>query len=175
MWSDLKLISGKYKNTAEILVALAIITGLFFFLGMDDIIFSGPFGIHFMRQTDSLSFAGIYFREGFEFFNPGLYNLKNIDGHAACEFPVLYYITSLIYLVTGQNYSVLKILNYLLAMTGIFCIYRMSMLILRNRVYSILIALVLFTSTVFNYYSLNYLPDSGAFGLIMIGWFFFFR
>ena len=175
MWSDLKLISGKYKNTAEILVALAIITGLFFFLGMDDIIFSGPFGIHFMRQTDSLSFAGIYFREGFEFFNPGLYNLKNIDGHAACEFPVLYYITSLIYLVTGQNYSVLKILNYLLAMTGIFCIYRMSMLILRNRLYSILIALVLFTSTVFNYYSLNYLPDSGAFGLIMIGWFFFFR
>ena len=159
----------------EIAIAVLIFTVLFFYLGLDKVIFSGPLGIHFMRQTDSLSFAGIYFREGFEFFKPGLYNLKNIDGHAACEFPVLYYITSLVYLVTGQNFIVLKILNYLVTITGVICIYKLSVLLLNDRLLSALIALVLFTSTVFNYYSLNYLPDSGAFGLIMIGWYFFFR
>ncbi|MDZ7737493.1 MAG: glycosyltransferase family 39 protein [Bacteroidales bacterium] len=171
--------TGSKKNRifllSELIPGILILTGLFFFLGYNDILFRGPLGIHFMRQTDSLSFAGIYYNEGFEFFKPGLFNLKNINGHAACEFPILYYITSLIYLLTGQNFTVLKILNYLISIAGVFSIYKLSELLLKDRLFSVLIALVLFTSTVFNYYSLNYLPDSGAFGFIMIGWYFFFR
>ncbi|MFO7756787.1 MAG: glycosyltransferase family 39 protein [Bacteroidales bacterium] len=159
----------------EIFIAIITGAGIFFFLKMDEVLLMGPQGIHFMRQTDSLSFAAMYYNEGFDFFHPALFNMKNIDARAACEFPILYYITSLIYLVTDQNFTVLKILNYLVSLSGVFCIYKMSMIILRDRLFSVLIALVLFTSTVFNYYSLNYLPDTGAFGFIMIGWYFFFR
>ncbi len=166
--------SSKYSLIIEVTIGISIFIVLFFFLGINKVILSGPLGIHFMRQTDSLSFASVYFREGFEFFKPGLYNLKNIDGHAACEFPLLYYLSALIYTITGVNFSVLKIMNYLLVITGIFLIYKMSDLIIKDKAFSILIALLLFTSTVFNYYSLNYLPDSGAFGFIMIGWYFFF-
>lgn len=171
--------TGSKKNRiillSELIPGILIFTGIFFFLGYNDILFRGPLGIHFMRQTDSLSFASMYYNEGFDFFHPALFNMKNIDGRAACEFPILYFITSLVYLLTGQNFTVLKVLNYLICIAGVFSIYKMSVLILRDRFFSVLIALVLFTSTVFNYYSLNYLPDSGAFGFIMIGWYFFFR
>lgn len=172
----MKKIPGISSNLIfEITIAIIIITGLFFFLGMDELLLTGPQGIHFMRQTDSLSFAAVYYNEGFDFFHPALFNMKNIDARAACEFPVLYYITALIYLVCGKQLFILKILNYLIVMTGVFFTYKMSRLILKDTVFSILIALLLFTSTVFNYYSLNYLPDPAAFGFIMAGWYFFIR
>ena len=50
--------------------------------------------MHFMRQTDSLLFLNTSIMVFI--FEPQLFNLKNIDGRAACEFPILYYITSLL-------------------------------------------------------------------------------
>jgi len=71
------------------------IIAIFFFLEFEKVFFLGPRGIHFMRQTDSLSFVSQYFNEGFNFFNPKLFNLKNIEGRAACEFPIIYYLTAI--------------------------------------------------------------------------------
>ncbi len=167
--------TNKYWTVTEILAALVVFSALFFFLDMDRMIFSGPGGIHFMRQTDSLSFTVTYYNEGFHFFRPELFNLKNTDARAACEFPLIYYITALIYLITGVNFSVLKILNFLIAITGIFFTYKTAVLILKDRILAIFTALIPFSSTVFNYYALNYLPDTSAFGFIMTGWYFFFR
>src|SRR5690606_8810618 len=44
-----------------------------------------------------------------------------------------------------------------------------------NTLISILISLFFFTSTVFNYYSFNYLPDSSALGFNLIGLFYVFK
>ncbi len=156
-------------------IFLMILVGLFFFLGFDNVFFSGPGGIHFMRQTDSLSFASQYFNNGFHFFKPQLYNLKNIEGYAACEFPVTYYLTAILYSVFGKNVVILKLLHLLIAYTGVFFIFRLSYHILKNYFYALIVSLFLFTSTVFIYYSFNYLPDAPALGLTFTGWYFIFR
>ena len=156
-------------------IFLSIIIGLFFFLGYHKIFFLKPFGVHFMRQTDSLSFASNYFKNGFHFFKPQLYNLKNIDGMAACEFPLTYYITAILYTIFGKHIFIQKLLHLIIIYFGIYSIFKLSNYILKDFTYSILISLIVFTSTVFNYYSFNYLPDIPALGFIFMGWFFIYK
>ena len=156
-------------------IFIFVLLGLFLFLGLSEMFFSGPQGIHFMRQTDSLSFVSKYFNEGYNFFQPQLYNLKNIEGRAACEFPITYYLTALLYSIFGKNVFLLKLLHLIIVYIGVFYIFRLTYQVLNDFFYAALISLFLFTSTVFNYYSFNYLPDAAALGLIFIGWFFIFR
>jgi hypothetical protein len=58
---------------------------------------------------------------------------------------------------------------------GVFYIFRLAHMILNDYLYAILVSFFLFTSTVFNYYSFNYLPDSPALGFVFIGWFLVFN
>ena len=160
------------KFWIHIILFIFALTGLFFFLGLAEIFFSGPQGIHFMRQTDSLSFASQYFNNGFYFFKPQLYNLKNIGGYAACEFPLTYYLTALLYFMVGNKLFILKLLHFIIVNIGVYFIFKLSYQVLKDYFYAALICLLLFTSTVFNYYSFNYLPDAPALGFTFIGWYF---
>ncbi|PLX19269.1 MAG: hypothetical protein C0597_05455 [Marinilabiliales bacterium] len=154
---------------------LSVLAILFFYFGYHDVFFSEPFGIHYMRQTDSLSFASNYYNHGFKFFSPELYNLKNMDGKAACEFPFTYYITALLYSIFGKQFFIQRIVHIVIAYFGVFCSYRLALLILKDKVYAVLVGLIVFSSTVFNYYAFNYLPDIPALGLVFAGWYFFYK
>ncbi|QKG80672.1 ArnT family glycosyltransferase [Tenuifilum thalassicum] len=148
---------------------------LFLYLGLDFIVYKGPFGVHFMRQTDSLSFASNYFNNGFHFFKPQLYTLYNFDGRAACEFPITYYLSALIYKIVGKQFYVLRFIHLVISYLGVFYTFKLSKIVIKDNVYSILISLIFFTSSVFNYYSFNYLPDAPALGFALMGWFFIIK
>jgi len=154
---------------------IGLLIALFFFLGLYVVFFAWPEGYHFLRQTDSLSFASNYYNDGFNFFAPKLYNLKNIDGRAVCEFPITYYITALSYTVFGKQIFILRIIHLLIIYMGVYYIFKLSMLVLKDFLYSLIIALFLFTSTIFNYYSFNYLPDIAALGFAFAGWYFIYK
>jgi hypothetical protein len=145
---------------------------MFFFLGFDQVVFQGPFGVHFMRQADSLSFASNYFNNGFHFFKPELYVLSNNNGRAACEFPITYYLTALLYTVLGKQFYVQRFIHLIISYLGVFFVFKLSKVVTKDVIYSILVSLIFFTSTVFNYYSFNYLPDAPALGFALMGWFF---
>lgn len=142
---------------------------MFFFLGYGQHFFDPPSGIHYIRQTDSLSFVDYYYHYENNFFAPGIYNQESYEGKSACEFPILYYFVSLIYHVFGRQLFILKVVNLILAYVGILSIYKISLHYLKDHEYSIITTLFIFTSTVFNYYSFNYLPDLAAFGFISWG------
>lgn len=163
------------KNWIIVVAYASLLVVLFFFLGLHEVFFSGPQGLHFMRQTDSLSFASQYFNEGFDFFNPKLYNLRDIDGRAACEFPIVYYTTAIFYAIFGENVVFLKLFHLLILYIGVYYVFKLALLILNDYIFAVLISIFLFTSTVFNYYSFNYLPDAAALGFIFIGWYFIFK
>lgn len=173
----MKMIYSKMKAlySFQSLWFVLIFICIFFYLGMHNELFFGPKGIHFLRQTDGLSFASQYFNNNFDFFNPKLYNLKNIDARASCEFPITYYITSLLYGVFGKHPAILKLIHLFIIYVGIYYVFKLSNLILNHALTSVLIALFLFTSTVFNYYSFNYLPDAPALGFTFIGTYFMFK
>jgi len=125
-----------------------------------------------MRQTDSLSFASQFYNTGYDFFHPALFNLKNGNGNAACEFPITYYITSLFYGIFGKNYYFLKLVHLVIVYVGIYLIIQVAKQIIKDGFYAIIVGFTLFTSTIFNYYSFNYLPDIAALGFTFIGWYF---
>ena len=154
------------------LIVILLLTSVFFYLGFGEQFFVGPHGIHYMRQTDSLSFASQFYNSGYDFFHPALFNLKNGNGNAACEFPITYYLTSIFYGLFGKNYYFLKLIHVIILYIGIYLIIQVAKQVLKDGVYAIILGFTLFTSTIFNYYSFNYLPDIAALGFTFIGWYF---
>ena len=150
--------------------------GIAFFLEWHKILFYSPQGIHFIRQTDSLAFALNYFRDSRDFLSPATFNLQlGTDGNSACEFPILYYITAKLYSIFDEQESILRIIHLLINTFGLFVFYKLAFQILKDRFYALITVGLVFTSSVYNNYAINYLPDSGALGLTLIGWYFFFR
>lgn len=167
-------LSIKQKAIIANLAMILLIGASFFVLGLNQLWSKGPFGIHFIRQTDSLSFVQQFANNGFDFLHPQLFNLDNPESRAACEFPVIYYLTAFLYKFFGSDYLYLKLINLIILYSGVFYLFRTINLLLKNRMLSILIALIPFSSTIFNYYSFNYLPDSAALGFSFIGYYFMF-
>ncbi len=137
--------------------------------------FLHPQGIHFIRQTDSLSFASNYFRFENRFFNPQVYNLSSDNGNAANEFPLLYYIVSLFYKLFGEHDFVLRILNLSISVAGFYALYKIIGRIVGDCFYTLFITFILLGSTVLMYYSNNYLPDPAALSFAIIGWWVIFE
>jgi hypothetical protein len=147
--------------TLFMVICLAF-TGVFAALTLD------PQGIHFIRQTDSLSFASNYYHFDYGFFEPHVYNLSSSDGAAACEFPILYYITALIYTIAGEHTIVLRLLNLLILSIGFVALFRTTSKALNNALVSSLLMGISFTSTVVLYYTSNVLVDAAALGFSLI-------
>lgn len=159
----------------EILVFIVLNVFLWFFFGYNKIWDLEPFGLHFIRQSDSLAFVSKYYNFDTPFWKPSLYNLESINGNAACEFPILYFISASLYSVFGEHGFILKLINHGFSVIGLYCLFKTAYIILKDRWYAAIIILFFFSSTVFNYYTLNYLPDIPALGCVFIGWYFFFR
>ena len=129
----------------------------------------GPQGIHFIRQSDSLSFASNYFHFGYGIFEPHVFNLTSTDGAAACEFPVLYYIAAMVYRFTGESYSVLRIIHLIIISGGFIAAFQFMHRRVKDFLVATSLTMLLITSTVVLYYASNFLVDSAAIGLALLG------
>lgn len=149
-----------------------ILIGTFFFFNFNSVLFLHPQGVHFIRQTDSLSFVSNYYLNGFDFFHPALFNLSSIDAKGACEFPLIYYITALLYSIFGEKEFILRFINLLIFYIGLYHVYKMSFELVKDYFYALLIPLFILSSVSLVYYSFNFLPDPAALGLTFSGWYF---
>jgi hypothetical protein len=167
----MKAFLEKYKD------GLFLLALLVFYIAIDyhHILFYGPKGIHFIRQTDSLSFVVNYLANGFAFFEPMVFNLQSLGGRAAAEFPILYYLTALLYAVFGEHDFILRGLTLIISSIGFLALFRLSFLVLDDIVYAFLFTFLFISSGVVLYYSNNYLPDASALGLSLVGWYYIFR
>ncbi len=161
------------KYSSYIFVALLL--ALYFILDFHNILFFRPQGIHFIRQSDSLSFVANYYKNGFHFFEPQVFNLQSTDGKAACEFPILYYITALLYLIFNEHEFILRLLTLSIASAGFLYLFKLILLLLKDVVYAFAFTFLFISSTVLLYYSNNFLPDPSALGFTLIGWYCFFN
>ncbi len=144
---------------AIFILIISIITGI------PKILISEPFGFHFIRQTDCLAFVKGYTFNQYSFFKPAILNITSINGNAASEFPIIYYITALFSNSLLPPYILLRIINFSLFILGIFSVFKLLQQVLKNLLWSLAIILLLISSTVLIFYSVNYLPDIPAFGL----------
>lgn len=160
----------KYRNYLFLLLLIVV----YLFLDFQTILFTHPQGIHFWRQTDSLSFAANYYKNGFHFFQPQVFNLQSTDGKGASEFPILYYITAIAYSIFSEHEFILRLITLLIASTGFFYLFKLLYSFLDNLSYALGFTFLFISSTVLLYYTNNFLPDASAFGLTLMGWYFFF-
>ncbi len=161
---------NKYQYYLFVIILLAI----FIFLDYQSILFLRPQGIHFIRQTDCLSFVANYYKNGFDFFHPQVYNLHCSNGRAVCEFPILYYITALLYLVFNEHEFILRLINIIITSIGFLYLYKLLKLLLKDIIYALIFCFLFISSTVLLFYINNFLPDASALGFILIGWYCFF-
>lgn len=149
---------------------------LFFFLGYNKLISTGPMSIHSWRQSDSYSFAITYFNENNKLLEPSiLFTGEGRHGKAISEFPIIYFITAKIWKITGVTPAVLKFINFLILLCGLFHLAKLSNKLLRDNFWSMVVVLTLFSSPLLGYYGFNFIPNIPAFGLALTGIYYFFE
>lgn len=145
-------------------------------MGYNNLLSTGPMSIHAWRQSDSYSFALTYFYENNKLLEPSiLFVGENGHGKAVSEFPVIYYITAKIWKITGVTPAILKFINFILLLTGLFHLALLSKKILKDNFWSMFVVLFLFSSPIIGYYGFNFIPNIPAFGLALTGLYYLFE
>lgn len=152
-----------------------ILLGMSYSFQYFNMIDTPPNGVHNWRQSDAASIAYMYYSEGNSLFEPKMHNLLEVDGKAVSEFPGLYYIVSLGYRAFGFHHWVFRGFWMLILLTGIFCLYKFSDRILKDKFWSMFIAAITFTSPVFIVYGISFMPDPIALSFIFISWYFIYK
>ncbi len=164
----------QYFEKHPFILFCMLLISLYFILDFHHILFLRPQGIHFIRQTDGLSFVANYYKNGFHFFEPQVFNLQSTDGKAASEFPILYYLTALSYLLFGEHEFILRLLTLSIVSIGFFFLFKLLILLLKDTFYALTFCFLFISSTVLLYYSNNFLPDASAIGFTLMAWYYFF-
>lgn len=154
---------------------LILLVGISFLYGYHKIIFYSPYSNHQWRQTDGLSIALNYFKEGMKFFEPKIHFQYSDDGKAIGEFPVIYYINAAIWKVTGQSYFTARLLNLSIVFTGFIALYKTVYILSKSYFTSMVIPIFAFCSPLIAFYSNNFLVNVPALSLVFISWYFLVR
>jgi hypothetical protein len=129
----------------------------------------GPTGIHFIRQTDTLSFILHYSSSSFlDFFKPGNLNLNIGGGHASCEFPIFYFLYGQLFKYLGVNFFLVRLGSLLISCSAIYLTIKTIIKISNFPILQIFVLFLILSSSIYRYYSSNFLPDSIALGLSLI-------
>lgn len=154
------------------------IIALFFIYGFHEILFLRPQSIHQWRQTDCLQIAHNYLTDSWNFFSPSIHNLfsdNETTGKTIGEFPLLYYIVAMLWKIFGEHEFIYRLVNLAVFYAGLFCLFNTLKDLYKNVFWSTIIVLFLFTSPILVFYSNNFLTNTTAFGLVLIGWRFFYK
>ena len=128
-----------------------------------------PSGIHFIRQTDGLSFASQYFHRD-DFLEPATFNQNAENGQVACEFPIFYYLTAQVYHYTGIHFPVLRWIHGCISLMALLFLFQWFRVYTKNFLLILGMALFWLSSVVYGYYAFNFLPDAPAFAFAISGW-----
>ena len=136
----------------------------------------GPCSDHAWRQGDSYSFALTYFYEDNKLFEPSLlFTGEQGHGRAVSEFPIIYFVTAKIWKITGVTPSVLRTINFLILLLGLFHLFLFLLKIFQDYFWALFVVLILYSSPLIGYYSFNFIPNIPALGLALTGLYYLFK
>ena len=101
--------------------------------------------------------------------------MEDNDGKTASEFPIVYYLISLIWKVFGKHEWIFRLFNLLVSLLGMLALLKIFEHFLKDSFWSLFSVCLLFTSGIYVYYSFNFLMNTTAFNMALIGWYFFFK
>lgn len=135
-----------------------------------------PRTVHAWRQYDCLSFAQNFHNNNATLLQPELNNLGHTgNGRSVSEFPLIPYVIGNIWKITGINSMIYKLFNLLVLILGLFYLYKLFLLELKDKIISTLITGLIFTSPILSYYGVSTLSDIQAFSFSIMGLYCFFN
>ncbi len=141
-------------------------------------LFYPPQSVHAWRQADCASLSQNYYKNGMKFFHPQIHLLASDDGTsgycAASEIPLFYYTVALLYKLFGVNEFLIRLINLIIFLAGLFYLFRLLCKILKDPFWASGLAILLFTSPLLVYYANNYLTNASAMALGIIGFYHFY-
>lgn len=165
-----------YFPKYSLLLLLGLLIILFFIYGFDTILFLRPQSVHQWRQCDCLSFSQNFYHNDGTFFSPVINYLgRDGDGKTVSDFPLLYYGIGKLWQVTGYHEYIYRLIVLLISFSGMAALAKTVEGILKDSFMGIFAALILFSSTIFVYYSNNFLMNVPAFSFALIALFFFYK
>lgn len=105
------------------------------------------------------------------FLHTGSYCLDSTDGRGACEFPLMYYMIAAYENVFGENIFLLRWIYLAITTLGLLAFYRAVNERISFWPLAIALTFILYGSAIIVYYANNYLPDTCAWGFMLIGFY----
>jgi hypothetical protein len=153
---------------------LIICTGLFY--GYHDILFYRPVSLNVWRQTDCASVALNYYQSDMNFFHPEVHeNLYAGRGYAVEELPWISYLAAVLYKLFGFHEWFYRGIVLSLFILGIFSVFKITGLVIRDTFISFIISFLLFSCPVLIYYGNNFLPNVPALALELLALWMFLK
>ena len=164
------------KKGTLLFITSIILVSLFY--NFHVILFETNGSVHQWRQADCLSITQNYYKENLPFLKPKHHH-KSDEPEAkrgvVSEFPIIYYTVAKLWKIFGKSEAIFRGLNLLIVFLGLFYLYKLAYQHFKNKYLALLFPLFLFTSPVLVYYSNNFISNASAFGLVLIGWYFFYQ
>jgi hypothetical protein len=132
-----------------------------------------PSSVHQWRQSDCAAYVKTYFRTGNNLFEPATYNLAGKEGRVVSEFPIIYYLSAKIQLLTGEQYWVVRGLTFLCYLFGLLALLACIRKWIKHWLIPFFPIIILATSPYYYYYAINFLPNVPAISFSFIGLYFF--
>jgi hypothetical protein len=146
------------------------------FYGTFETMDRGPYSRHQWRQSDCLSITQHYYQDNLPFLEPEIHwRGMGESGKTISEFPIVYYTVAQIWKVTGKHYWIYRSISFLIMAFGLFYLKKLAQLFLKDNFWAIFIPLLLFSSPILAYYSNNFMMNTNAFALALIGAYHFYR
>ena len=164
------------KTHQFIFISLLILIAYYY--GYWDILQKRPQSIHRWRQTDCASIALNYYQHGMNFFKPEvLFQISDggKSGYTVGECPLLYYFIAILWKLFGYSDFIYRLVNTIIFGIGLIAFYKIAFRFLNDFFWSAAITILFFTSPVVIYYAANYLTDTTALALVLVGWNFIFK
>ncbi len=146
------------------------------FYGTFETMDRGPYSRHQWRQADCLSITQHYYQDDLPFLEPEIHwRGVGQSGKTISEFPIIYYTVAKIWQVTGKHYWIYRGISFLIMAIGLFYLKKLAQRFLKDDFWAIFIPLLLFSSPILAYYSNNFMMNTNAFALALIGAYHFYR
>ena len=169
-------LKNKYSTTLLLTIVLLIVASLY---NYHNLISYRPQSTHQWRQSDCASITLNYYQLNTKLLQPEVHNLSSNEGTSGIAFtseiPIYYYAIASLYKIFGPNESIFRILNTLIFLLGLIYLHKLTLLILNNKFWSIVIPLLFFTSPVLTYYGNSFITNPLALSFSIIGLYNFAR
>ena len=165
-------IKDKIKKIDATIILAFVLISISLLYNFQEIISLPPYSLHQWRQADALSITLNYFKEGMDFLNPKMHFQRSIEGRGVGEFPIIYYFNAAVWHITGQSNTTARLLNIIIAFMGFIALQKASFILLKDKFYSIIIPVFVFTSSLYSFYLSSFLVNVDAISFVFISWYF---